>query len=59
MLRDLTGRDDDAIRAALEAAGGRVKTAVLVLHGLDRQSADALLARHAGHLHAALAEVTK
>jgi N-acetylmuramic acid 6-phosphate etherase len=59
MLRDLTGRDDATIRAALDAAGGRVKAAVLVLHGLDRAAADATLARHGGHLHAALAEVTK
>jgi N-acetylmuramic acid 6-phosphate etherase len=55
MLRELTGQDDDTVRAALEEAGGRVKTAVLVLRGLDRAEAEALLALHAGHLHAALA----
>lgn len=55
MLHDLTGQDDAAIRAALDEAGGRVKTAVLILRGLDRASADSLLALHAGHLHAALA----
>jgi N-acetylmuramic acid 6-phosphate etherase len=57
MLRELTGEDEDTVRAALDAAGGRVKTAVLVLRGLDRASAEALLARHAGHLHAALADL--
>ena len=59
MLRELTGQDDDALRAALDAAGGRVKTAVLVLHGLDRARAETLLTRHGGHLHAALAGLGK
>ena len=57
MLRDLTGADDARITAALDEANGRVKTAVLVLRGLDRTQAESLLARHAGHLHAALAEL--
>ena len=57
MLRDLTGSDDQHVRVALQASGGRVKTAVLVLRGLDRAAAEALLARHGGHLHAALAEL--
>jgi N-acetylmuramic acid 6-phosphate etherase len=57
MLRELTGDDEDTVRAALAAAGGRVKIAVLVLRGLDRASAESLLARHGGHLHAALAEL--
>jgi len=57
MLRELTGEDEKSVRAALEAAGGHVKTAVLVLRGLDRASAESLLNRHAGHLHAALADL--
>ena len=57
MLRELTGENEDKIRAALSEAGGRVKTAVLVLRGLDRAAAESLLARHAGHLHAALADL--
>ena len=55
MLRTLTGRDDVALAAALAEAGGRVKTAVLVLEGLDRAEAEALLAAHGGMLRAALA----
>jgi len=57
MLRVLTGEDEDKIRNALDEAGGRVKTAVLVLRGLDRVAAESLLSRHAGHLHAALSEL--
>lgn len=57
MLRELSGEDEATVRAALDNAGGRVKTAVLVLRGLDRAGAELLLARHAGHLHAALAEL--
>jgi N-acetylmuramic acid 6-phosphate etherase len=57
MLRALTGRPDDDLRAALAASEGRVKTAVLILHGLDRMAAERLLAVHAGHLRAALASL--
>ncbi len=57
MLRHLTGRDDDALRAALAACGNRVKPAVLVLHGLTPEHADTLLARHGGRLRAALAQL--
>ncbi len=55
MLTSLTGRDAEAVRRALEAAGGKVKLAVLLLEGLDRAGAEALLARHGGNLRAALA----
>ncbi len=58
ILHDLTGADESAARAALDAAGGRVKTAVLLLHGLDRPQAESLLEKHNSHLHAALAEIT-
>ena len=57
MLCALTGSDDDAARAALAATGMRVKPAVLLLRGLTAAEADALLARHGGHLRAALGEV--
>jgi len=54
MLHDLAGADELAAARALEAAGGSVKTAVLIHHGLDRPAAQALLAAHGGHLRAAL-----
>jgi N-acetylmuramic acid 6-phosphate etherase len=54
MLKHLTGRDDAAIRAALAGADGRVKIAVLLLRGLDRPAADALLDRAGGRLRTAL-----
>ncbi len=57
MLRALTGRDDADFDAALAEAGGRVKTAVLVLQGLDRAAAERLLAQHGGRLRAALASL--
>ena len=58
MLRHLTGIDDEAaLRAALAEAGGRVKTAILVLRGLDRAGAEALLARNKSRLRLALSEI--
>jgi N-acetylmuramic acid 6-phosphate etherase len=60
MLHHLTGIDDEArLRSALAAAGGHVKTAVLIAHGLDRQAADALLSRSAGRLRTALKETAR
>ncbi len=55
MLTTITGRDGDLVRRALEEAGGKVKLAVLVLEGLDRDAAETLLRRHGGHLRSALA----
>jgi N-acetylmuramic acid 6-phosphate etherase len=55
MLIGLTGQDAEHVRRALEAAGGKVKLAVLLLEGLDRASAETLLAQHGGNLRAALA----
>jgi N-acetylmuramic acid 6-phosphate etherase len=54
MLRHLTGSDDAAIRDALARADGSVKTAVLVLRGLDREAAESLLASCGGRLRLAL-----
>lgn len=54
MLQGLTGCSPDVGATALLQADGGVKTAVLILHGLSRPSADALLARHAGQLRRAL-----
>ena len=58
MLRALTGAEPAPAEAALAAADGTVKTAVLVLRGLAPDAARALLARHGGHLRAALQEVS-
>jgi len=58
MLRHLTGvAEEDRLLAALASADGRVKTAVLLVHGLDRAAADALLARCGNRLRAALKEI--
>jgi N-acetylmuramic acid 6-phosphate etherase len=57
MLAQLTGAEPEAIAAALAATSGRVKPAVLVLHGLDADQAEAALGRHGGMLRAALAEI--
>ena len=54
MLRHLTGRDDEALRDALEQSAGRVKTAALVLQGLNAAAADALLVAHGGRLRGAI-----
>ncbi len=60
MLRHLTAVDDEpTLRAALDAAGGRVKPAVLIVHGMDAATAEALLARSAGRLRTALQEIAK
>lgn len=56
MLRGLTGCDEAAARVALEAAGGKVKLAVLVVRGIAPADAEALLARHGGSLRAAIGE---
>ena len=59
ILRQLTGREGAEIRDALDLAEGRVKIAVLLLHGLTAEAAAALLERTGGHLRAALALVAQ
>lgn len=59
MLQQLTGADGTAAQAALDAAGWRIKPAVLVLRGLDAGQAADLLARNGGRLRAALAEIDR
>lgn len=54
MLQRLTGCSPDAGAVALSQADGSLKTAVLILHGLSRPSAEALLVRHDGQLRWAL-----
>jgi N-acetylmuramic acid 6-phosphate etherase len=53
----IAGVDDAAASAALAAAGGRAKPAVLVALGLDPAAADALLARNDFHLRPSMAAV--
>jgi N-acetylmuramic acid 6-phosphate etherase len=51
----ISGADDGAARAALQATGGTVKPAVLIAAGArDRAHADRLLAASGGHLEPAL-----
>ena len=55
MLQTLSGCTPDAAATALSQADGTVKTALLILRGLSRADAEALLARHNGQLRRALA----
>jgi N-acetylmuramic acid 6-phosphate etherase len=59
MLHRLTGADAAAAQAALAAAEGSIKLAVLLLRGLDPATARALLGRVGGNLRAALAEIAR
>ena len=57
MLRTLNPRPDAELEAALAASGGKVKTAALILEGLDRPAAEARLAANSGSLRQALASL--
>ncbi|MEO3803819.1 N-acetylmuramic acid 6-phosphate etherase [Nonomuraea sp. B1E8] len=55
MVRDITGADRETAVAALDAAGGQAKIAVLMIqHGLDAEAARALLESHGERLSDAL-----
>ncbi|MDP4504385.1 MULTISPECIES: N-acetylmuramic acid 6-phosphate etherase [unclassified Nonomuraea] len=55
MVTDITGADEETAGAALDAAGGQTKIAVLMIqHGLDAEAARALLASHGERLSDAL-----
>ena len=57
MVAELTGSDPAEANAALDQAGGSTKLAsLMILRGLDRDAAEALLARHSGILRQALAD---
>ena len=56
MVAAIAGCPADAAATALSRAGGDVKRAVLLAHGLDDADAQALLQKHAGNLRLALAE---
>jgi len=55
IIADLAGVGRDEGAAALAAADDEIKTAVLMLRGLDKAAARAVLARAGGRLRAALA----
>ncbi len=51
IVMETTGLDRDAARAVIEAADGRVKTAIVMARrGVSRTEAEKLLEDHAGHL---------
>jgi N-acetylmuramic acid 6-phosphate etherase len=54
ILRRLSGRSEEEVRAALQSAGGNVKKAMLILHGCTAEKADALLEQTGGRLRTAL-----
>jgi N-acetylmuramic acid 6-phosphate etherase len=54
MLCELTDCSPEHARAALDAAGGKVKLAVLIVSGVPHTEAEALLLRHHGDLRAAM-----
>ncbi|MFI6925540.1 N-acetylmuramic acid 6-phosphate etherase [Nonomuraea spiralis] len=55
MVSEITGADATTAEAALEAAGGQAKTAVVMIqHGLDADAARALLESHGERLSDAL-----
>jgi N-acetylmuramic acid 6-phosphate etherase len=56
MVRSLTGANEDDARAALAQAGGKAKLAILLLRGLDADTAATALAMHGGQLSAILGD---
>jgi len=54
MVCGLTGAAEDDARAALAQAGGKTKLAILLLRGMDADSAASALAAHGGQLGAIL-----
>lgn len=59
ILADIAGCTPDEADAALKAAGDNLPLATIMLHGLERREAEALLARHGGALRPALAALTE
>ncbi len=50
MVQSLTGAAESEARAALAQAGGKAKLAILLLNGLDADTAATELATHGGQL---------
>ncbi len=59
MLSEIADADGASAQAALDAAGGHVKLAVLISRGLAPEAAQALLDEHGGNLRHALAALGK
>lgn len=59
ILQRIAPADEAAARTALEAAGGQIKTAALILAGCDKDRAGRLLAENGGSLRGALAALTQ
>jgi N-acetylmuramic acid 6-phosphate etherase len=57
MIVTLTGCAAEEAAAAIVKADGDVKLAVLIARGLERNAAEALLAKTHGNLRAAIAEI--
>ena len=58
IVQDIAGCEQGPAVQALARSGQHIKTAILVARGLEPEPARALLARHSGHLRAALAEMS-
>lgn len=57
IVMEVTGGDREAARAAIAAAGGRVRTAIVMrARGLDREGAESLLAANDNRLRAILGD---
>lgn len=57
IVMEVTGVEREAARAAIEAAGGSVRTAIVMVRtGLDRAGAEALLAQHDNRVRAVLGD---
>ena len=57
IVMEVTGVGRDAARAAIEAAGGSVRTAIVMAgRGVGREEAEALLVRHDNHLRPILGD---
>jgi len=54
MVCELTGAEEEAARCALAQAGGKTKLAILLLAGMDADTATTRLAQNGGHLRGIL-----
>ncbi|MGQ0662160.1 MAG: N-acetylmuramic acid 6-phosphate etherase [Pseudomonadota bacterium] len=59
IVASIAGCDTAAAAGALERAGGDIKLASILVHGVERHVAEAILDRHHGSLRSALAEMAR